>query len=170
MCHGTRVDASLHARDWVMGKIHVVQCNVSVQRECATCVCAVQHTGATCMSRSATWVCNMRVVQCNMSVQHVCCVLQHQCATYVLWHNRNEAVPGAEWRRRIGSPKLQIIFHKRATNCRSLLRKMTYKKKGSYESSPPCNCDASNSSNDKVLHGYFRRLLKIIGLFCKRAL
>ena len=44
------------------------------------------------------------------------------------------------WRRLIGSPKLQIILHKRATKCRSLLRKMTYKDKGSYESSPPCIC------------------------------
>ena len=42
------------------------------------------------------------------------------------------------WRRLIGSPKLQIILHKRATKCRSLLRKMTYKDKASYESSPPC--------------------------------
>ena len=42
------------------------------------------------------------------------------------------------WRRLIGSPKLQMIFHKRATKYRSLLRKMTYKDKGSYESSPPC--------------------------------
>jgi len=42
------------------------------------------------------------------------------------------------WRRLIGSPKLQIIFHKRATKYRSLLRKMTHKDKGSYESSPPC--------------------------------
>jgi len=42
------------------------------------------------------------------------------------------------WRRLIGSPKLQIIFHKRATKYRSLLQKMTYKDKGSYESSPPC--------------------------------
>jgi len=41
------------------------------------------------------------------------------------------------WRRLIGTPKLQIIFHKRATKYRSLLRKMTYKDKGSYESSPP---------------------------------
>jgi len=45
---------------------------------------------------------------------------------------------GTGWRRLIGSPKLQIIFHKRATKYRSLLRKMTYKDKGSYESSPPC--------------------------------
>jgi len=42
------------------------------------------------------------------------------------------------WRRLIGSPKLQVIFHKRATKYRSLLRKMTYKDMGSYESSPPC--------------------------------
>jgi len=41
------------------------------------------------------------------------------------------------WRLLIGSPKLQFIFHKRATKYRSLLRKMTYKDKGSYESSPP---------------------------------
>jgi len=44
------------------------------------------------------------------------------------------------WRRLIGSPKLQIIFHNRATRHRSLLRKMTYEDKGSYESSPPCTC------------------------------
>jgi len=41
------------------------------------------------------------------------------------------------WRKLIGSTKLHIIFHKRATKYRSLLRKMTYKDKGSYESSPP---------------------------------
>ena len=43
------------------------------------------------------------------------------------------------WRRLIGSPKLLIIVHKRATKYKALLRKMTYKDKGSYESSAPCN-------------------------------
>jgi len=38
----------------------------------------------------------------------------------------------------MGSPKMQIIFHKRATKYRSLLRKVTYKDKGSYESLPSC--------------------------------
>ena len=42
------------------------------------------------------------------------------------------------WRKLIGSSELQIIFHKRATKYRSLLQKMTYKHKGSSESSPPC--------------------------------
>ena len=42
------------------------------------------------------------------------------------------------WRRLIGSPQLQIIFHKRATKYRALLLKMTCKDKGSYGSLPPC--------------------------------
>ena len=56
------------------------------------------------------------------------------------------------WRRLIGSPKLQIIFHKRATKYRSLLRKMTHKDKGSYESSPPCT---------RNTHVYIHTLLNI---------
>ena len=50
-----------------------------------------------------------------------------------------ETCPSTGWRRLIGSPKLQIIFHKRATKYMSLLRKMTCKDKASYESSPPCS-------------------------------
>ena len=42
------------------------------------------------------------------------------------------------WWRPIGCLELQLIFRKRATNCRALLRKMTYKDKASYGSSPPC--------------------------------
>jgi len=38
------------------------------------------------------------------------------------------------WRRLIGCLKLQVIFHKRATNCRARLRKMTYADKASYDS------------------------------------
>jgi len=43
------------------------------------------------------------------------------------------------WRRPIGCLKLQVILHKRATNYRALLRKMTCKDKASYGSSPPCS-------------------------------
>ena len=46
--------------------------------------------------------------------------------------------PTTGWRRLIGCLKLQVIFRKRATNCRALLRKMTYKDKASYDSTPPC--------------------------------
>ena len=48
---------------------------------------------------------------------------------------------------------MQIIFHKRATRYRSLLRKMTDKDKGSYESSPPCTC-ASQLSNVMIGNVY----------------
>ena len=48
------------------------------------------------------------------------------------------------WRRLIGSPKLQINFHKRVTKYRSLLQKMTYKDKGSYGSLPPCTASRAN--------------------------
>ena len=50
------------------------------------------------------------------------------------------------WRRLIGSHKLQIIFHKRDTKYRSLLREMTCKDKGSYESSPPCTTTSFTSA------------------------
>jgi len=40
-------------------------------------------------------------------------------------------------RRPIGCLKLQVVFRKKATNCRALLRKMTNEDKASYGSSPP---------------------------------
>ena len=43
------------------------------------------------------------------------------------------------WRRLIGCLKLQVIFRKRATNYRALLRKMTYEDKASYDFTPPCS-------------------------------
>jgi len=42
------------------------------------------------------------------------------------------------WWRHIGCLKLQIIFRKRATNHRALLRKLTCEDKASYDSTPPC--------------------------------
>ena len=44
----------------------------------------------------------------------------------------------AGWPRLIGCLKLQVIFRQRATNYRALLRKITYKDKASYDSTPPC--------------------------------
>jgi len=42
------------------------------------------------------------------------------------------------WRRLLGYLKLQVIFRKRATKYRALMREMTCKGKAPYESSPPC--------------------------------
>ena len=51
---------------------------------------------------------------------------------------QEEGDEGTGWRRSIGCLISWITFRKLATNYRALLRKMTYKDKGSYESSPPC--------------------------------
>ena len=42
-------------------------------------------------------------------------------------------------RRSIGCLRLQVMFRKRATNYRALLRKTTYKDKASYDFTPHCN-------------------------------
>ena len=44
------------------------------------------------------------------------------------------------WRRLVGCLKSQVIFRKRATNYRALLRKMTDVDKEYYGSTPPCTC------------------------------
>jgi len=54
------------------------------------------------------------------------------CVCVRVWHAT--LLITAEWRRPIGCLKSQVIFHKRATNIRALLRKMTYKDKASYAS------------------------------------
>jgi len=70
--------------------------------------------------------------------------VDEMCVTYVshphICHTCEwtKYVTHTGWQSLIGSPKLQIIFHKRATKYRSLLKKMTCKDKESYESSPPC--------------------------------
>jgi len=88
----------------------------------------------------------MRVCVCVCACVHVCmcaCVLEQvytltRKATHAYTHDTPRHAHNTGWRRLLGSPKSQIIFHKRATKYKSLLRKMTYKDKGSYESSPSC--------------------------------
>jgi len=50
----------------------------------------------------------------------------------LLLHGRSRG-----WQRPIGCLQLQVIFRKRATNYRALLRKMTCKDKAPYDSTPP---------------------------------
>jgi len=82
--------------------------------------------------------------------------------TYRRWMCNRGA--GTGWRRLIGYPKLQVIFHKRATKYRSLLRKMTYRDKGSYESSPPCTAVANSmqSQHSREMHP----LVRLVGFIC----
>ena len=54
------------------------------------------------------------------------------------------------WRRPIRCLKLQVIFRKRATNYRALLRKIMCKDKASYGSSPPCIYENSRSHRQEL--------------------
>ena len=99
-----------------------------------------------------TWLIHSHVTHMNDSFTYVTwlihvCVTVHAYAWYYLyivyhiWISHITSLRYTGWRRLIGSPKLQVIFRKRATKYRSLLRKMNYKDKGSYGSSPPCIID-----------------------------
>jgi len=88
-------------------------------------------------SSCCTYICT------NIYTAHVSVFELVYVGVYVYVHTlRSEALVVTGWRRLIGSPKLQIIFHKRAAKYMSLLRKMIYKDKGSYESWPPCSAPA----------------------------
>ena len=60
-------------------------------------------------------------------------------------------VMGIGWRRLIGCLKLQVIFGKRATNYRALLRKMTYEDKAFYDPTPPCSSGVFFSKENQLL-------------------
>jgi len=94
----------------------------------------------------------------------------------VTWHSFHHT----GWRRPAGCLKLPVIFRKRATNYRALLRKMPYKDKASYDSTPPCMSHVARATSRKCMriHSVIfvhatsgqRSDDKILGLFCKRAL
>jgi len=64
--------------------------------------------------------------------------LQHTCSTLHGTTCRVEFDASTGWRRPIGCLQLQVIFRKRATNYKALLRKMTYEDKAPYDFTPPC--------------------------------
>jgi len=91
----------------------------------------------------ATYVCMCLCTKINSSIYTCALCKKMTSSIYTCAHCTG-------WQRLIGSPKLQIMFHKIATKFRSLLRKMTYKDKGSYESSPPCNFRCSRQSGMSI--------------------
>ena len=58
----------------------------------------------------------------------------HTCEPFISYICKRST----RWRRPIGYLKLQVIFRKRATNHRALLRKMTYEHRASSVTTPPC--------------------------------
>jgi len=65
----------------------------------------------------------------------------YEVISWLIWGHlmtNDDMMTHTGWRRLVGCLKLQVIFRKRATKYATLLRKMTYKHRPSYGSSPPC--------------------------------
>jgi len=78
-----------------------------------------------------------------------------------------------DWQECVGCLRLQVSFRKGTTNYRSLLQKETYNDSASYGSLPPSiTYCITLTLVPYTSYGVatISRLLKIIGLFCKRAL
>ena len=96
------------------------------------CVC---HKVGMCIHQIYMYLCSTRACVCVCVCQIIACVCV--CVCHIVCICIGHRV-GTGWRRRVGSLKLQVIFRKRATNYRALLRKTTYKDKTSYDSKPAC--------------------------------
>jgi len=70
------------------------------------------------------------------------------------------------WRRCIGCLKLQVSFRKRVADYRALLRKMTYKDKASYASSPSCSHTHTTHTHTHVCMYVFEFCGKIHTFIC----
>jgi len=75
--------------------------------------------------------------QLYITMHCVTCVLYVTISHAAMPHYHRPYTPKGWWRP-IGCLKSQVIFRKRATNCRALLREMTYKDTASYDTTPPC--------------------------------
>ena len=67
------------------------------------------------------------------------------------------------WRRPTGCLKLQVIFCKRATNYRALLRKMISKDRAYYGSSTPCMTDTTAKATPPKSAALRNSFLKLLG-------
>jgi len=117
----------------------------------ATLYNTLQHAATRCNTLQCT-----RYIHTHLYTQHTathCNTLQHtatrcntlQCTPYIHTHlyiHLSLYLPTHvyvyRWRRLIGCLQSQVIFRTRANNYWALLRKMTYKDKASYDSTPPC--------------------------------
>jgi len=89
------------------------------------------------------WICiyinmykHVNMYICKYIYTYICIHIFPRARTYIhlyVWIRR-WLVSDTGWRRLIGCLKLQVIFRKKASNYRSLLRKMTYIDKASYDS------------------------------------
>jgi len=117
-----------------------------------------------CMSHvTCVWVMSHSNEKCYVCVSHVTYEwgMTHTNEKYHMWmrhftlhhvckascHTHEWITSYTGWRRPTGCLKMQVIFHKRATNCMALSPKKPYKDKASYGSSPPCMQEARHICN-----------------------
>jgi len=107
----------------------VLQCN-------AACCSVLQYVAVCCSVLQCIAAC-YSVLQCGAVY---CSVLQcvAVCCTSLPASKPSTWNEYTGWRSLIGCLQLQVILHKRATNYRALLHKMTYEDKASYDSTPLC--------------------------------
>jgi len=117
----------------------------------------ITHYSATCVIIQSEWYISYahtahhktlyHVKVCHLRLKMCSCVMIQQKDIFLHSHRTlQHSVTRTGWRRLIGCLKSQVIFRKRATNSRALLRnlrKMTYEDKASYDSTPPCTRVAS---------------------------
>ena len=111
-----------------------------------------ERCNATC-----SYVTCLGSVMCEMTAYMTCSCVTYDVFICHIWRVHMSYVtcsyvtcPGSvmcEMTSYIEFPKLQIIFHKRATKYRSLLLKMTYQDKGSYIT---CHVVAGRSTHKRV--------------------
>ena len=128
MSHGTHMNESWHAYEWVMGHIWKLATWAStsiivVLYEWAMAHTYMRHGIYTYECEPHKWMSHGTYI--------FECVMSH------MWMLSTWADTG--WRRLIGCLNLHVIFRKRATMYRALLRTMHYQNKASYGSSPPCS-------------------------------
>jgi len=115
------------------------------------------------------WCCSDVAVPCRALLLRVavcrCCmtapcrnVYTFLCVSVSVCVNRY-----TERRRPVGCRKLQVIFRKRATNHRALLKKMTYRDKTTYDSSQPCTANCRYDGTQSW--DYFQNFVNILE-FC----
>ena len=91
----------------------------------------------------------------------------HIYNTHTLCVRSRDLTDDTGWRGVIGCLNLHVIFRKRATNYRAVLRETTYEDQAHYDSTPPCTYSLCKHAYGVAI---MSRLPGIIGLFCKRTL
>jgi len=127
MSHGTHINMNIWI--WIS---HIVQYEWFMWHIWMNHVTHVKESCHNVSCHANAWVMSHICMSHDTHMNESC----HTCVTHLI-HTSTFCCTG--WRRCIGCLKLQVIFRRRPTHYRALLREMTNKDKASYGSSPPCN-------------------------------